>query len=604
MGPVFRAYDPEREALVAVKLFKLDLPPERVHQLVAEFERLIDAALIHDAIAAPLATGIMESSAYLAQEYISAESLDLAVREYGPAPAGDALRVTTQLAGALDFAAVVNIHHGGLHPRDVLLSPDATKLTGIGVARALEQVGVTAPVRRPYSAPERIAGAAWDRRADIFSLAALVYELLWGRRIAGTGAQAVESLSEIADGDLPTLQSVFARALADDPRARFGTCLEFAEALSKAFPGVAVVAPPAPPPGPRAPHSEAIAREAIEPRVPLEDPEPESPPDLDLRDLDLRAAVAARYADVAVAPAIVMRNLATTEGTGDTEVQPFPEQGFSSASSVSPVVERVPPSVPASLLSGYDAEPPPARTWPLMVMLIFGVVAGLAAGYVSWSRPDPVAPPPQAAAVSESPKPASPPGREFTESTIPEPPKTAATPKSEVGSLKSDAGPGRLLVRSTPAGATVFVDGREHGRTPVAIRDLSRGAHRVRLVRDGYAPAERRVVITPSRPAQSIVVPLAAPRATASRGTRSTIPAPSSPATMGRYSGDLVIESKPPGAKVYLDNKLAGTTPLSLPMVPAGSHAVRLERDGYRRWSASVRVVAAERNRVTASLER
>ncbi|OLC48952.1 MAG: hypothetical protein AUH43_08445 [Acidobacteria bacterium 13_1_40CM_65_14] len=601
---MFRAYDPEREALVAVKLFKLDLPPERVHQLVAEFERLIDAALIHDAIAAPLATGIMESSAYLAQEYISAESLDLAVREYGPAPAGDALRVTTQLAGALDFAAVVNIHHGGLHPRDVLLSPDATKLTGIGVARALEQVGVTAPVRRPYSAPERIAGAAWDRRADIFSLAALVYELLWGRRIAGTGAQAVESLSEIADGDLPTLQSVFARALADDPRARFGTCLEFAEALSKAFPGVAVVAPPAPPPGPRAPHSEAIAREAIEPRVPLEDPEPESPPDLDLRDLDLRAAVAARYADVAVAPAIVMRNLATTEGTGDTEVQPFPEQGFSSASSVSPVVERVPPSVPASLLSGYDAEPPPARTWPLMVMLIFGVVAGLAAGYVSWSRPDPVAPPPQAAAVSESPKPASPPGREFTESTIPEPPKTAATPKSEVGSLKSDAGPGRLLVRSTPAGATVFVDGREHGRTPVAIRDLSRGAHRVRLVRDGYAPAERRVVITPSRPAQSIVVPLAAPRATASRGTRSTIPAPSSPATMGRYSGDLVIESKPPGAKVYLDNKLAGTTPLSLPMVPAGSHAVRLERDGYRRWSASVRVVAAERNRVTASLER
>jgi serine/threonine-protein kinase len=601
---VFRAYDPEREALVAVKLFKLDLPPERVHQLVAEFERLIDAALIHDAIAAPLATGIMESSAYLAQEYISAESLDLAVREYGPAPAGDALRVTTQLAGALDFAAVVNIHHGGLHPRDVLLSPDATKLTGIGVARALEQVGVTAPVRRPYSASERIAGAAWDRRADIFSLAALVYELLWGRRIAGTGAQAVESLSEIADGDLPTLQSVFARALADDPRARFGTCLEFAEALSKAFPGVAVVAPPAPPPGPRAPHSEAIAREAIEPRVPLEDPEPESPPDLDVRDLDLRAAVAARYADVAVAPAIVMRNLATTEGTGDTEVQPFPEQGFSSASSASPVVERVPPSVPASLLSGYDAEPPPARTWPLMVMLIFGVVAGLAAGYVSWSRPDPVAPPPQAAAISESPKPASPPGREFTESTIPEPPKTAATPKSEVGSLKSDAGPGRLLVRSTPAGATVFVDGREYGRTPVAIRDLSRGAHRVRLVRDGYAPAERRVVITPSRPAQSIVVPLAAPRATASRGTRSTIPAPSSPATMGRYSGDLVIESKPPGAKVYLDNKLAGTTPLSLPMVPAGSHAVRLERDGYRRWSASVRVVAAERNRVTASLER
>jgi len=39
---VFRAYDATRERLVAVKLFKLDLPPERAHQLVAEFERLIE----------------------------------------------------------------------------------------------------------------------------------------------------------------------------------------------------------------------------------------------------------------------------------------------------------------------------------------------------------------------------------------------------------------------------------------------------------------------------------------------------------------------------------------------------------------------------------
>jgi hypothetical protein len=38
--------------------------------------------------------------------------------------------------------------------------------------------------------------------------------------------------------------------------------------------------------------------------------------------------------------------------------------------------------------------------------------------------------------------------------------------------------------------------------------------------------------------------------------------------------------------------------------VRAGEHAVRLEHDGYRRWSGSVRVVAAEQNRVTASLER
>src|SRR5205814_7987985 len=69
LGPVYRAYDAQRERLVAVKLFKLDLPPERVHQLVAAFEHLIAAELTHPAMAVPLATGITDVSAYLAQDY-------------------------------------------------------------------------------------------------------------------------------------------------------------------------------------------------------------------------------------------------------------------------------------------------------------------------------------------------------------------------------------------------------------------------------------------------------------------------------------------------------------------------------------------------------
>src|SRR2546429_2824400 len=75
LGPVFRAYDPQRERLVAIKLFKLDLPPERVHQLVAAFEGVIAADLTHPALAAPLATGIAGVEAYLVQDYVGAESL-------------------------------------------------------------------------------------------------------------------------------------------------------------------------------------------------------------------------------------------------------------------------------------------------------------------------------------------------------------------------------------------------------------------------------------------------------------------------------------------------------------------------------------------------
>ena len=65
----------------------------------------------------------------------------------------------------------------------------------------------------------------------------------------------------------------------------------------------------------------------------------------------------------------------------------------------------------------------------------------------------------------------------------------------------------------------------------------------------------------------------------------------------------LTIESRPEGARVFLDGKLIGTTPLAIPGVGAGEHAIRLERDGYQHWSSSVRIVTGEQNRVTASLE-
>jgi hypothetical protein len=145
----------------------------------------------------------------------------------------------------------------------------------------------------------------------------------------------------------------------------------------------------------------------------------------------------------------------------------------------------------------------------------------------------------------------------------------------------------------------VFVDGREQGKTPLAVRELSPGAHRVRVVRDGYATEERRISITASRPAQSVTVPLSPVRAAESRP-----PAPAASGTVGRYFGALAVESRPPGASVFVDGKLVGTTPIQLPSVNAGEHVVRLEREGYRRWSSSVRVVASELNRVTASLEK
>ena len=55
---------------------------------------------------------------------------------------------------------------------------------------------------------------------------------------------------------------------------------------------------------------------------------------------------------------------------------------------------------------------------------------------------------------------------------------------------------------------------------------------------------------------------------------------------------------------MFLDGRPVGTTPLVVPDVPAGEHAIHLEREGYQRWSSAIRIVTTEKNRVTASLDR
>ena len=88
--------------------------------------------------------------------------------------------------------------------------------------------------------------------------------------------------------------------------------------------------------------------------------------------------------------------------------------------------------------------------------------------------------------------------------------------------------------------------------------------------------------------------------AIATNGTRAR---PTAPPPGPRFRGHLVIESVPKGARVFVNQQAVGSTPIELPNLPAGSRAVRVEADGYELWSASVRVVAQQRTRVTANLQ-
>jgi serine/threonine-protein kinase len=229
LGPVFRTYDPQADRLVAVKAFRLDLLPEDVARLADGLRRLVGTA-------GYLAAGLEGTTAYVAMEYHAAETFDVALRHLAPAPLETAVPILRSLAEAIDaaWAAGPAFGHGALHPRDVFVTPgtDAVRVTGFGIAPALEAIGARPPVRRPYTAPERAFGEGWDQRADVFSLGAIAHELLTGRRPAGPGEQ---------DGSLPAslppelrvqIRRVLSKALAESPAHRFGSAREFIATLT------------------------------------------------------------------------------------------------------------------------------------------------------------------------------------------------------------------------------------------------------------------------------------------------------------------------------------------------------------------------------------
>ena len=156
-----------------------------------------------------------------------------------------------------------------------------------------------------------------------------------------------------------------------------------------------------------------------------------------------------------------------------------------------------------------------------------------------------------------------------------------------------------MLIRSTPADADVFVNGKPRGKTPLALRDLELGSYNIRVAREGYAADERTLQLTARRPTTSTTINL---RAIATNRNVQGSPAKA----VGDASaavGGLDVQSRPAGARVFVNDRLAGATPIAIPGLPAGDATVRIEKDGYIPWTATVRVSAGEETAVRASLE-
>jgi serine/threonine-protein kinase len=166
------------------------------------------------------------------------------LRRLGPLSVEDAVRIVSQLAGALDAAHARGLVHRDVKPSNVLLEDDLSHayLTDFGIARAagataaLTSVGMF--VGTPdYAAPEQIAGGEIDGRVDIYALGALLYQALTGHLpyeredlLAKLNAHAEAPPPRVSDvaPALASFDSVIARAMAKLPGDRPQTASELA----------------------------------------------------------------------------------------------------------------------------------------------------------------------------------------------------------------------------------------------------------------------------------------------------------------------------------------------------------------------------------------
>jgi hypothetical protein len=237
LGPVYRAQDSVREQLVAVKVFKVDAPPEQAEEIADALQAVAQALPRHRGLLEYIATGVERSTPYLVMTHSDVPSLDTRLKPGVALDAEEALDLIATLADAIDSAHAKGIIHGTLHPRDVFVDDrGGCRVSGFGVATTLTAAGIrVVPVRRPYSPPERVVGAPIERAADLFALGALAFELFSGRRVIGTGLDAaVRCAVSAPDVDVEHLRTALAAMLAENPVHRPSSATAFAQAVTQA----------------------------------------------------------------------------------------------------------------------------------------------------------------------------------------------------------------------------------------------------------------------------------------------------------------------------------------------------------------------------------
>jgi serine/threonine-protein kinase len=267
MGIVYEAADDLLGRPVAIKTINMsaDLSERADHEARFLQEARAAGGLSHPNVVTVYDVGRENDVLYMAMELLDGEELrDILTR--GELPLATAVDIAAQVAEGLAFAHERGVIHRDIKPSNIMVLPGgAAKIMDFGIARirtsdVKTQTGLRLGSPR-YMAPEQLLGQGVDRRADLFALGVVLYEMLAGVAPFG-GDDVQEVMFRVASFDPPApsrvnpavptvLDLVVARAIAKDPAQRYQDAQELANDLRAAKPAEGAKSPP-PRPAPAA----------------------------------------------------------------------------------------------------------------------------------------------------------------------------------------------------------------------------------------------------------------------------------------------------------------------------------------------------------------
>jgi hypothetical protein len=442
---------------VVVKVLLPELAPSARYRDMFLDEARLAARLAHANVCEVLDLGEEAGTYYIVMPYLDGVPLAalmqrpaaLPVAAYRRLIAGviaqacDGLHHAHQLAG--DDGAPLGVVHRDVSPSNVMVLRDGVaKVVDFGIAKSRGSAGVTEKDvikgKPAYMAPEQLAGGAIDRRADVFCVGILVWEALAQRPLFARPSSILSAKAVLdepapgleADGVPAALAAVVARALAKEPYRRYETAAALRAALVDAVEG-----------GPMAP-------------------------------AEIGAAVAAHWGHLLRAPPTAPQ---ASEAFADT----VPATGERTRAG----------KVPASQLATRPREAPPAQRRAGAVGV---VVVGVAVAVTLIASRDKDTPKPRAVAPVMAAAPAPVPDAAPAPVAIVVDAAVATLPDAAPAPAKPRRGKGLLSVDSTPW-ATIYLDGKRLGITPMIGVPVKAGKHTLRAVTVDGREQQREVVI-------------------------------------------------------------------------------------------------------------